>query len=181
MSHKDPEYQKKYYQKNKEKRKREAKEYRKKYPERIAKAHKKYYSSNKDKVLKWNRERYRNHLKENPKHRLSRNISRAIRRSLKSGKNGKHWECYVDFTRKDLMKHIEKQFTPEMNWDNQGSFWHIDHIVPVSAFNYDNYNQLDFKRCWALENLRPLEKTENIRKKDKINGSFQPSLKIYVN
>ena len=64
-----------------------------------------------------------------------------------------------------------------MDWGNQGE-WHIDHIVPVSAFNFDSPEHMDFKRCWALSNLQPLWGRDNISKHAKLDGEFQPSLKI---
>jgi hypothetical protein len=64
-----------------------------------------------------------------------------------------------------------------MSWENYGKYtWHIDHITPVAAFNYDNPECLDFKKCWALSNLQPLEAKKNHSKKDKIVSPFQPSL-----
>ncbi|GAI73524.1 unnamed protein product, partial [marine sediment metagenome] len=33
---------------------------------------------------------------------------------------------------------------------------HIDHIIPKSAFNFTKPEHTDFKRCWALDNLRLL-------------------------
>lgn len=55
-----------------------------------------------------------------------------------------------------------------MNWDNWGAYWHIDHIYPVSLLPYSSMEEDNFKRCWALDNLRPLEKIANIKKGNKI-------------
>ena len=58
-----------------------------------------------------------------------------------------------------------------MAWDNYGGrtedprkTWHIDHIIPHSSFNYISLEDTEFQKCWALENLRPLEKIENMKK-----------------
>ncbi|MBA7568819.1 hypothetical protein ES708_10554 [subsurface metagenome] len=107
--------------------------------------------------------------------KLSCSISIGINRSLKGRKNGFHWEDLVDFTLNDLMHHLEKQFTDGMTWDNYGK-WHIDHIIPITAFNFSSVKDYDFKRCWALNNLRPLWEADNIHKSDKVVGGFQPSL-----
>jgi len=58
------------------------------------------------------------------------------------------------------MRHIERQFTKGMSWDNIDK-WHIDHIVPVSSFKFETPDDPDFKACWALTNLRPLWAKEN--------------------
>jgi hypothetical protein len=60
------------------------------------------------------------------------------------------------------MKHLENQFDQNMTWDNYGSYWHVDHIIPRSVF--DPTNDQHIKWCWSLENLRPLEAWENMSK-----------------
>ena len=64
------------------------------------------------------------------------------------------------------MKHLEDQFDQNMTWDNYGSYWQVDHIIPQSVFDYKSEQHL--KWCWSLENLRPLEAIENISKNDSI-------------
>lgn len=61
------------------------------------------------------------------------------------------------FTAQQLREHIESQFTPEMNWSNYGTYWELDHIIPRFKFYYESYDDEQFKQCWALSNLRPLE------------------------
>lgn len=199
MAYRDPNYQKKYYKKNREKYLKYFEEYYQKNKEKSINRNLKYYRENKEEGLKKRREYYQSHKKQfeeyyqihkdqylenenirrkDPKYRLNQNISRAIRHSLKNGKNGLNWEKPVGYTLDDLVKHLERQFTPEMSWNNYGSIWEIDHIIPKSIFNFDNIGQLDFKRCWALSNLRPLEKYKNRQKHSRIDEFFQPSLKI---
>jgi hypothetical protein len=101
----------------------------------------------------------------------------GITDSLRNNKNGCHWENLVGYTLSDLKDHLQKKFLPGMNWENYGK-WHVDYIVPISAFNFNKSEHLDFKRCWALKNLRPLWAKENLRKGNKINQPFQPSLNI---
>lgn len=121
------------------------------------------------------REKQEKMRKNNPQCRLNNNISTIIRRSIYGKKAGRKWESLVGYTLEDLMKHFEKQFTKDMTWENMGQ-WHIDHIIPISAFNFSAPEHIDFKRCWALENLRPLWAKENISKSNKILKPFQPSL-----
>ena len=77
-----------------------------------------------------------------------------------------HWQKYVGYTVQELVKHIESKFEDWMSWDNYGK-WHIDHIKPKSLFNYTSFFDEDFKKCWALSNLQPLEAIENIKKRNK--------------
>lgn len=58
-----------------------------------------------------------------------------------------------------------------MNWENYAIYWQIDHIVPISAFNYNSIYDEEFKMCWSLENLQPLENSVNIGKHNIIDDT----------
>lgn len=142
-------------------------------------ANKRWQKTNIEKVRKYFRERYRKR-KNILEVRLNNSISASIRDSLKKNngnKNGRHWEGLVGYTLSDLRIHLEKQFTEGMNWDNYGE-WHIDHRIPKSVFNYSSPEHIDFKRCWALDNLQPLWAYDNICKSNELEQSFQPSFKL---
>ncbi|MDB4232434.1 hypothetical protein N9795_01875, partial [Candidatus Pelagibacter sp.] len=62
--------------------------------------------------------------------------------------------------------HLEKQFKEEMNWDNHGSYWEVDHIIPCDNFNMQDIEQQ--KQCFHYTNLQPLTKTQNRQKSNKI-------------
>ena len=49
-----------------------------------------------------------------------------------------------------------------MSWKNYGVYWHIDHIIPQSDLPYTSMEDDNFKLCWALDNLRPLEAKQNL-------------------
>lgn len=174
---------------NKEKRK----AYRDKNSASVKGYYKKYREANKEKcrsaIKLWeiaNKERRRSSIntwagikrKTNPKYRLNCNTRTAIYQSLKGAKNRRHWEDLVGYTIDDLKLHLEKQFKTGMDWAGYGPVWSIDHIIPISAFNFETPEHEDFKRCWALKNLRPLWKKENLRKGSTLTKHFQPSLAI---
>lgn len=89
------------------------------------------------------------------------NLHKNVINSLQYSKSN-FW-CYtvLDFTYEQLRQHLESQFTPEMNWDNYGSYWELDHIIPKNQFHFESYDDKEFKICWSLLNLRPLLKAEN--------------------
>lgn len=70
----------------------------------------------------------------------------------------------LGYTWRDLRLHLEAQFTPEMNWDNWGSYWHVDHIRPLHLFKYLDLDDPLYAEAWALSNLRPLPAAENLSK-----------------
>lgn len=102
--------------------------------------------------------------KENPKFRLDCNMGNLIYQALKEKKGGCRWELLVDYTLKDLTERLESQFDDKMTWGNYGNYWHVDHKKPRSLFKYSSPEDPEFKKCWALENLQPLEKTANFKK-----------------
>ena len=122
-----------------------------------------YYKSNPSKRV-YNKELQ---LKRYQKNKVTFNFSRRMRKSLNGIKESKSWETLVNYSLEDLKLHLEKQFTNGMSWENYGE-WHIDHILPISSFNIQDYNDEYFQKCWSLENLQPMWAVENIKKSNKI-------------
>jgi hypothetical protein len=105
-------------------------------------------------------------------------VTTGIRRFLKSdGKRGRRTFDCLPYTPEQLVAHLERRFAPGMSWANYGQ-WHIDHIVPISAFNFETVEHVDFQRAWALSNLQPLWASENQSKRARIDAPFQPSLAL---
>jgi len=99
----------------------------------------------------------------------------------RNAKSGRHWEDLVGWTVKDLEKRLRKTMPKGHTWkDFKNGKLHIDHIIPISAFNYTKPEHTDFKRCWALKNLRLLPANENLVKHNRLEKPFQPALKISV-
>lgn len=123
--------------------------------------------------------RTRSKMRSTPRGKLNANMSCSICLDLQRGvKAGRHWEDLVGYTVDQLKRHLENKFQLGMTWDNYGKYWHVDHKIPVSAFNFETPEDLDFKKCWSLKNLQPLEAIQNKRKNAKIDKPFQPSLAI---
>lgn len=53
----------------------------------------------------------------------------------------------------------EAQFLPGMTWENYGSLWEVDHIIPLSWF--DQTDLLWQHKAFHFTNTQPLWKTEN--------------------
>lgn len=121
---------------------------------------------------KWSKENresrratFRKHWNSNPKFRLRTRFGNAITDSLRRNSRRAGWQPILGYSIDDLRLHLERQFLPGMTWDNHGPVWHIDHIVPVAFFSFETIQCPDFKACFALTNLRPLWKGDNLTKR----------------
>lgn len=166
--------------------KKKSKEYKSKTKEHIKKVNQNYYKNNKEYISARNnkyyinniekvRERERNRLKTNLQYRLRKNISAYLRISLKS-KNKESLLKYLPYSLLELTQHLESNFEFWMSWNNWGIYnkstwkdddpstwtWNIDHITPQSRFIYNCIQDLEFQKCWALDNLRPYSAKQNI-------------------
>lgn len=101
--------------------------------------------------------------------KLRESVSAQLRRGLVKKDKGSIFKK-LPYTAEDLKEHLEKQFIGHMSWDNYGSAWHIDHIRPVSSFDFTAITDDEFLKCWSLANLRPLWAKSNLKKSNKWNG-----------
>lgn len=159
--------QKRYESKpiNKEKRKIFYKEWSKENKEYLKNQHTKWREENKEHVNKYKRDYERNRRREDPKYRLSARTRTAVYTCLKEANVAKYRKTFelLGYSIEELMKHLEALFTIGMTWDNYGE-WHVDHKIPMSSFQFDSTEDLDFKECWKLENLQPLWGPDNLSK-----------------
>jgi hypothetical protein len=125
-------------------------------------AFRKWAGENKESI----RERKARYRKD-PRYRLDNRMGCAIWQCLRDEKAGWRWETLVGYTLDELMAHLESQFVDGMSWYNMDE-WHIDHRVPKSLFAYETPDCPDFKRAWALTNLQPLWKLDNLKKGAKL-------------
>lgn len=170
----NPECTKAWEEENRERRNRMANERRARDPGRYRERDRAYRSANKDKIKGYNAKRA-----ENPQWRLEASVRAQIHSSIRDGtKTRSVWDS-LGYSRAELVAHLESQFVDGMTWDNYGrGGWHIDHIVPVSAFNYTSPDHIDFGKAWALQNLRPLWQFDNLSKGARLDDPFQPSLQL---
>jgi len=183
-----------YYLENKEKILKRNKKYRGKNPETIKEIKKRYRENNHNEISKRQKEiniKFRennpnyysqyfiNKCRTNKKYNLNYKMRKAISKALKGNKAGRTWESLTGYTLADLIKRLNETMPQGFTWQNflSGAL-HIDHIIPISAFNYTRPEHTDFKRCRALENLRLLPAKENLIKSNKLDRPFQPALKL---
>lgn len=121
----------------------------------------------KEKVRNYYADRYKNDTSYRCKELVRARLNKFLKRSNRKPRTEKFIGCNA----RKLKKWIESQFNDQMNWDNQGDLWHIDHIVPCSWFDHTDEEHL--KLCWNYRNLRPLSARENISRSNSGEGTLK--------
>lgn len=157
-----------YYKANAEAIKKYKAEYYKANAEAIKQRNAEYHKANAETIKQRSVKYQRAKLQTDPTFKLTKSLRRRLRRALKSNyKNSsavRDLGCNID----ELKVYLEKQFAPEMNWENYGTVWHIDHIIPFMWLDLTQYAHQ--RLVCHYTNLRPMFITDNLsRTYDDIN------------
>lgn len=145
-------------------------QYRLENSERIQKRIKKYRKTHREEINNYTKNKYRT----DPAFRFGCSVRRFINQSLIRGDSRKEQPsaellgCSID----QFKQHVTSQFTGDMTWDNRGSMWHLDHIIPIKAFKD---RVVDLRVSCHYTNIRPLPCNTNLTKGSKID---KPALKL---
>lgn len=161
--------------------------WRKAHPEHTKEKMRAYYEAHGDELraysLRWAaehpeqtrtqvREWHRKHKGE-PRYEARRFIKNMLT-GIVRGKDEKYSHA-IGYTSDKLVNHLEQMFESWMTWENHGSEWHIDHIIPIACFL--DHGITDPKIVNALWNLRPLEAHANMRKQAKVSYKLMDRIK----
>jgi hypothetical protein len=163
---------KNYYNKNKEKITIWRKEHndlirnrcklsRLKYRDKYLQSKREAYKKNKHKYALYMRRKRRIDLC----FRLKGNLRHRVYMAIKYNKKSTNTITLIGCPIEQLKTHLEKQFTPGMNWKNYGK-WHVDHIKPCSLFDLSVPEEQC--KCFHYTNLQPLWAKENRVKSNKV-------------
>jgi hypothetical protein len=139
-----------------------------------------YWHKNKDKINEYkrdyyqrigyakNRVRHQNRMKNDPAYKMMRTYRRRMSHviSKKNGTKTKHTDEMLGCSVENFLNWIEFQFEEGMSWENHGKVWHVDHIIPVAVFHFNNENHRNL--CFSWKNMQPLFSLENKTKGSKI-------------
>lgn len=178
------EYNRRYNQDHKENM---IKYFKKRYEENkveILEKQKEYYQNNKDEKAKYQKqyqkehkaqrnEREKNRRKTNIQHKIACNLRKRLSNLLKKDLKSGSAVADLMMSISDFKIYLEERWYPNpetgemMAWENYGRYpgWHIDHIIPLSAFDLSDREQL-LKAC-HFSNLRPMWAKQNISENDR--------------
>ena len=134
--------------------------------------HKEQWNQNLELRRKRENARYVNDIDYHLTRKLRSRFFKAIRGLRKEDSVMRIIGCSLDVFR----KHITSLFTEGMSWDliNSGKI-HIDHILPVRAFNMSD--PLHQRACFYWKNMQPLWESDNHKKRMKYN---QVDFNVYM-
>lgn len=170
------EQNKKQWDKNKDEFNRRRREARKNNPDRYYSVIKEWRKNNPDKIRQYK-------LTEWHKNKLE-NVCRLRIRTVLKGTVKKHYReligCDNNFLKQWFKFNFEIDEYLDLNYDNLGIVWHVDHVIPCNAFNIGDNEQL--KKCFNWKNLTPLLKEINLAKSNKIDKHyiFRQELRLYI-
>jgi DNA-nicking Smr family endonuclease len=131
--------------------------YNQTYKDKKHKAFNEWYKNNST----YYKDRYHNDENFRIKSILRTRINVALRGQLKEETSLNLLGCTVD----DYKKYLSTMFDKNMSWDNYGTYWEIDHIVPCDSFDLSNLEEQ--KKCFHYTNTQPLTIPENRKKSNK--------------
>jgi DNA modification methylase len=183
----------KRYEKNKEKRKRQMNQYYNSNKKKLSEYKKKYYTNNKETILKKrkdyvsaNPEKIKAWAEENPDKIKSYGKSKRFKKyrlNYEKERRSKDFEFWLKKTLRRRLNYILKkklgiERLPSRKYgidfkaiaEHLGpcpgfrSEWHVDHIVPLSKFDFRNPE--DVRKAFAPENHQWLLAKDNLEKQD---------------
>lgn len=162
-----------YFEKNKDVLKPKNKAYREANKEAISLQRRQYRQNNKEHIKQKQteykpRRAYLIRLKRqtNATFRLEQNMRTRMHYALNNLTMSKTLMIKMHCNINILTKWLEFQFDKNMTWDNMGTYWEVDHILPISAFDLTQLSHREV--CFNWTNLQPLERAENKQKWDNI-------------
>lgn len=116
----------------------------------------------KKKALEYFKQYAKNRRSIDPLYKLTWNIRSLVNSSFRKRftKKAKKTSEILGCSFEEFKIHLEKQFDENMTWENQGSYWHLDHIKPISLAK----NEQEVYELNHYTNLQPMEKLLNLRK-----------------
>lgn len=167
------------YAKNSNERKASAAEYRASNRERIRLSAIEYRKTHRSQINEYIRNRKNNDATFKAMSLLKARFCEIVGKKL-NGSKTQALKKFVGITFEELKDYLESKFSGGMTWENHGTYWHIDHIVPCAAFDATDPDQVAI--CFHYSNLQPLLGSVNTSKQDRLpNGILARTIRGDMN
>jgi len=101
---------------------------------------------------------------KNPNYRIKKSLAAKLRTVIKKET---HTMDYIGCNIQYLREWFEYNFDSDMNWNNYGTYWSIDHVIPISKFDLEKKDEV--YKCWNWSNLVPVTLCKNSSKRNFID------------
>jgi hypothetical protein len=137
----------------------------------VKKRHKAYLATDKVRQRQnyLTRLRLRKKRADNPGYKLECAVRKRIWSALKGSQKCDHSMSLIGCSPDTLRLSLEVRFEPGMTWQNYGTAWHVDHIIPLSAYDLTDPEQQ--REAFHYTNLQPMWAHENMAKGDEVPGT----------
>jgi hypothetical protein len=118
-----------------------------------------YQQENKTSLNVFRKKYYHDTLKKDINYKIANNLRTRLCHLIKKDRLSLGVDilgCSVA----ELKDYLDKLLLSEMNWENYGEIWEIDHILPCSSFNLEDIGEQ--QKCFHYSNHQPLFKTTEI-------------------
>mgnify|MGYP006956012112 CR=1 FL=1 len=92
--------------------------------------------------------------KKNKVSGIDKNIKQSLRYCIKHD-GAFRWSEILGYSKQELINHLKSEMTPEMTFENYGVVWGVTFHIPRRCYIFSKYWDNEFKKCWALKNLKP--------------------------
>jgi len=116
----------------------------------------------------------RERLQKDPQYRAVTVVETQLRRALADPEAD--FASKVGLSQTKFREWIMYQWAPEMSWDNYGTYWNYDHVIPKSAYDFRIPAQVEACNRWT--NWRPVVCAENSRKSVKRDAALEAEQEI---
>lgn len=168
-----------YYESHKEAKKEEMNQYYINNIDKIKARRQLFYQEHKDEILEQTRLRYKNDIQ----FRIASSLRRRVRTFLGSGEMcsellGCSYELLINWFEFNFALYPDHNMT----WDNYGSVWHIDHVIPCCSFDMESDNEV--QTCFNWKNLAPLpariNQSKNGKRLEEYENNQKLNLEIFI-
>ena len=118
----------------------------------------------KERRNEYNREYCRNRRETDEMFKLKHNLRSRLRSAIQTIGAKKQYRTlkYLGCSIEEFSWRMEALWRDGMSWDNYGTEWHIDHIIPLAAAK----NEEEIRLLFHYSNTQPLWAEENLSKND---------------
>jgi hypothetical protein len=118
----------------------------------------------------WMRDYEKEKRANDPNFRIASTLRCRTRSALRGKAKHETTMSLLGCSMEDFRIYLESRFKQGMTWENYGSFWEIDHIIPCALFDLSKPDHQ--KRCFHFSNHDPLTVSKNRKKHIKSGGQL---------